>query len=66
MATENLEDGLRMAARIEQLHALKRELKAGIQQTELGNYSAAFQKHPLYAEINAELAQLRTALTELI
>lgn len=63
---DNLDDGMEMAAEIEKLHALKRELKAGIAQTELGEYDKHFVEHPLYAQINTRIMELRVAITELV
>ena len=63
--TDNLDDAIDLSQQIEKLLVAKRELKAGIWQTELGNFQHEFEHHPLYAEINARIAELRVAITEL-
>ena len=66
IASENLVDAVEMSQEIEKLLVLKRELKAGIWQTELGNFQKHFDEHPLLHEIHARITQLRVAITEVI
>lgn len=63
---DDLDRGMEYSSEIEKLLVLKRELKAGIWQTELGNFEKEFEEHPLLSKINARIAQLRVAIVELV